>query len=625
MEKENNNISFINDFSKTEEKNDDLLRQNVIDGDISNINQNSNSNSSFVKELLIVNEISCNTNYLKIRKIKEISEKNFEEIKLQYNKASIEQLIKIIYEYENENCNVVKLIYPIKDLIENNFKYEDEKTYKIIIEKQLFRDIEFYRPIKGDGNCFYRAVIFRYFELIILNQNLSLLRNVINDINEVYSDNYITKFMQMNIDDPSLLVKPRLIIYILIIIYNFLKEGKVNDSYKIFFLSINYCSKFDYGLLLYFKYILYKYIHENEKKYFTKEDKIEIKNLLPDKYINDEKGFDDYYESSLLIFNKFAEKIVLYVTPYVLTIKLNIFANENIGDDKIISFDFKGESKYKFKDDITILYKNYHYDLLYYKAIKNDLCLSNYIENYESKSLDLNNLSIDNIEYKNKTNCLNCLEIFDFTNNKTKLCEKCLYKEISDRIFMLYYQELINNGIFNFYQTNININNEVYNFETIMDIIINSSLPNKPKRIKDFIQLIKVKFCVYCKTINEKPYYCYLPCFCTFCRELCFRAYFKNYNYNNFKSCPYCNTDFTNKEILDIFNKLYKGKCCKDGATYTSNYSKKIPRIKFYIPNELNVYIDHYLCNDCLNEMEKQDSNKEFQCKICNNEHYYLY
>ena len=628
MEKGNN--SFLNDFRNNEENND-LLRNNIVDEDSSFINQNSNIQSSFIKDLLYINEVSSNTHYLKIRIIEEFSEKEFEELKLKYNKLSIDQLIEIINEYKIEDCKIVKLISSINEIIENDFKYDEEKTYKISIDKQLFGEIGFYRPIKGDGNCFYRAVIFRYFEIIILNQNLSLLRNIINDINKTYSDNFIEKFMKMNIYDPSLVVKPRLIIYIFIIIYNFLKEGKINDSYKIFVLSINNCSKFDYGLILYFKYILYKYINDNEYKCFTKENSLEIKNLLPDKYINDEKGFDDYYETSLLVFGKFAEKIVLYITPYVLNIKLNIFADENIGDNKIISFDFKGKPKYKFKDDITILYKNCHYDLLYYNQIKNDLYLKNYIKNYEFIYSELINsynekiLIKNEIDNKDKSNCLNCKELFNSQNNKTKLCEKCLFNEINEQIFIMYFQYLyINQKIFNFYQQKIKLNNEDYNLEELMNIILNSSLPNKPKSFIDFIKLTKLKFCINCKEENKKPYYYCFPCFCTFCSDLCFRNFFKKYNYNNFQNCPHCKKKFTNEEMLSIFNKLYEGKCCIDGLLYTSNYSKKIPRTGFYIPNELNYYFEHYICNDCLNQMEYTYSKRQFQCKICHKEHYYL-
>ena len=60
---------------------------------------------------------------------------------------------------------------------------------------------------------------------------------------------------------------------------------------------------------------------------------------------------------------------------------------------------------YKFKDDITILFKNNHYDLLYYREIKNDSFLSNYIiQNYKYKSFDLrdNNIKLKLNKNKNK-------------------------------------------------------------------------------------------------------------------------------------------------------------------------------------------------------------------------------
>jgi hypothetical protein len=58
---------------------------------------------------------------------------------------------------------------------------------------------------------------------------------------------------------------------------------------------------------------------------------------------------------------------------------------------------------YKFKDDITILFKNNHYDLLYYREIKNDSFLSNYIiQNYKYKSFDLRDHDIKLKLNKNK-------------------------------------------------------------------------------------------------------------------------------------------------------------------------------------------------------------------------------
>ena len=49
-------------------------------------------------------------------------------------------------------------------------KYNELKTY-----------IYNYRTINGDGNCFYRAVMFRYLEILVLTKNIEHLQNVIAD------------------------------------------------------------------------------------------------------------------------------------------------------------------------------------------------------------------------------------------------------------------------------------------------------------------------------------------------------------------------------------------------------------------------------------------------------------
>jgi hypothetical protein len=40
------------------------------------------------------------------------------------------------------------------------------------LEKNIFR----WRSIKGDGNCYYRAVIFSYLEDLILDKNILMLK-----------------------------------------------------------------------------------------------------------------------------------------------------------------------------------------------------------------------------------------------------------------------------------------------------------------------------------------------------------------------------------------------------------------------------------------------------------------
>ena len=65
----------------------------------------------------------------------------------------------------------------------------------------------------------------------------------------------------------NIVLKKNLIIQILILVYNILNEENDKEkSYLYFFLAINTCKKFDLSLILYLRYILYKYIKNNEEK-----------------------------------------------------------------------------------------------------------------------------------------------------------------------------------------------------------------------------------------------------------------------------------------------------------------------------------------------------------------------
>lgn len=39
-------------------------------------------------------------------------------------------------------------------------------------------EIAYYRRIRGDGNCYYRAVAYGYIEMIVLTRNSEALRDL---------------------------------------------------------------------------------------------------------------------------------------------------------------------------------------------------------------------------------------------------------------------------------------------------------------------------------------------------------------------------------------------------------------------------------------------------------------
>ena len=80
-----------------------------------------------------------------------------------------------------------------------------------------------YRTINGDGNCFYRAVMFRYLEILVLNRKVDLLQNVAYDVyNSFNSEELKSRLVIGNIN-----LKPALALKLLILIIELLKKGNV--------------------------------------------------------------------------------------------------------------------------------------------------------------------------------------------------------------------------------------------------------------------------------------------------------------------------------------------------------------------------------------------------------------
>jgi hypothetical protein len=256
-------------------------------------------------------------------------------------------------------------------LVEMSYN-SDIKRKKSIIENLIsLEDIIFrWRKIGGDGNCFYRAVIFGYLENIILERNIPLLEYFILDLHKKFNEE-VYLIRKMATHD----IKRDLVIKILVLLYYSLTLHKqesgyskdIEKTYDLFIRCFNTCKTFDLGLIFYFRFKLYEFIHANENKLYTKDFSVKIGNLLPGEFETEEGNFlyQKFYEEYLMKLYKDAEKIVIYLTPFVLKINLQILIYD-FGKNYLEKLkEFPVLLNPQEKPSVTLLYKGTHYDLIY--------------------------------------------------------------------------------------------------------------------------------------------------------------------------------------------------------------------------------------------------------------------
>ena len=307
---------------------------------------------------------------LTIRNMPNITEEQFN--KIQKEKIEGKVLDNLFQHLKNVNCNFkstsclnsVGGINPLTYLIESSFHMNKEKEKEIREKYNLLGKYFYnYRNINGDGNCFYRAAMFRYIEILILTENIDMLKRFIYDLVQSFESEEIkNRRVIKNID-----VKPDLTLKILFLILKFLKQKDIVTAHQLLVKCISTCKKFDYCLILYFRYILYKYIKENENKIYMKSFPVKIGNLLPSQYEsnNGEFLFNSFYEEYLLKIDTDAEKIIIYLTPFVLGIELDIVVYDIIDEEILQKFLWEGTSDIKIKDVISLLNIKNHYEIIY--------------------------------------------------------------------------------------------------------------------------------------------------------------------------------------------------------------------------------------------------------------------
>lgn len=318
--------------------------------------------------------------FLTLRKISKVSQQEYDNMKnsfinIDYLKNLFNYITTINCNFKSVACNdSVGGISPLTYLIESKYEAKKERAQEMKNKYDILQNfIINYRTINGDGNCFYRAVMFRYLEILILTKNIEQLQNVVFDfINSFKSEKLQSRIIIRNMN-----IKPDLSLKILILIVDLLKNNMVEDAHKILVKSFSTCQKFDYAIILYFRYILYDYIRQNENKTYLRSFPVKIGNLLPYQFETEEGNFlfDDFYEKYLLNFFTDAEKIIIYLTPFVLQIEVDVIIFDDNEKEILKSYKWEGNSELKTNEVISLLNHKNHYEIIYtpndYQKYKN--------------------------------------------------------------------------------------------------------------------------------------------------------------------------------------------------------------------------------------------------------------
>ena len=474
----------------------------------------SGKNIPRIRESLKNSTIFDNTNAqnITVRELPKISQNNYDN--WESSIIDNESLVKLYNDLMKINCNYRSIesnnslggLTPLTYLIETSFSMSTKRAKEMndkynMLKKYIYN----YRTINGDGNCFYRAVMFRYLEILVLNNQIEYLQNLAYDVYKSFNSEELKSRLMIG----KINLKPDLTFKLLILIIDILRKGNILLAHNVLVRSFSVCRKFDYAIIFYFRYILYDFIKKSEEKTYIKSFPIQIGNLLPSQYETEEGKFlyESFYHNYLLKFYTDAEKIVIYLTPFVLGISLNVLIFDASDDEILQNFKWEEGNGLNLTDEINLLNRKNHYEIVYTK--NDNEKFKNIFENYENnkKSVILSNVdkylkdNEDNNSFQAMQGSFDIKEQ-QINNPKTMICKRNdLSKNIPNNI------QIKNNNINEINKTIINNNDPRKNNITNGNKNNNNFVQkNRLNDLNPNVKIIKNARIINNNNINDKNY-----------------------------------------------------------------------------------------------------------------------
>ena len=609
-------------------------------------------------------------------KIMELETK-FLEIKNSLNNGEIRSI--------NFDLNEQKTLKKIKNEIQNKIgKIDYLKDIQEKDEEALKENIFKLRRIFKDNNSFYRCVIFSFFENMILTNNIMFFKELLIEVNSIFSissNKYDELFEDENIKkELESNIKVKLLTLSLYILIKSM-EKNMKESYELLIKIFLFQEEFDSSIILLFRYFLCFYLNENKYKKYSKDEEIEIIDLLPQKYkemhISLQKKFELFYINELLRMKSYDSKILYYLIPHFFNTNLNIIYYYPDSENAIYY------KTYELNEENN----NFDINLYFYKSNFNIYYTKKFYE-FHSKTLSLfeekkkrkkpkpedteinDNININNINNNDITSnfnliCESCGNEYNNEENKEnilKLCSKCLKEEFKNDISKLYiyYLQYVNHK-----KQDYKLQIDKYFYLILHDTKVKNGISlfkimtEEGYLIYKIVDEIKKDICLICiHNDTSKKYYYQLPCGCRFCSKTCFNKYLdiiikKNYDKmcNNsykkmiflYESCI-CGKKYFFDDIIILYNylkqknrinecqmiiKLVKNrwywKCVKcDNNFDPFCLNKRLVLVDDKINKDFyKKQLKHLICSNCY-EYIKSHNNTTIQCNYCQSEHIIL-
>ena len=480
----------------------------------------------------------------------------------------------------------------VEVMVEETYGYDKYLKDQMIEEIcYLKRIMSCWRRVAGDGNCFYRSVIFSWLEYLIFNKKITVLKTIMANLYSKFDPKYPkNKELPKDLMKQFITEEKYLALTIIEIIIRQLDNNQIKEAYLTLIKAFNVTRVFDRVMIFYLRYLLFEYISENQTKLFRQDFPIFLGNLLPQQYEKEDGTFlyKEYFINDLLKFYTCAEKIAVYLIPYILKVNLNIvfyyFGNECVIENKFFSCYLPGKDK--IKDTINVLYRKAHYDICYTKEYYNDFqpLLDIYCDPKMSFGKDYYIVEPNIINQKEKT--LN--ESYPFNPQESIVFNKVLFEKKNKEKQKEKEKEII--------IENKNISNHINIQQDKIDFILSNGIMRSHSPDKCFV-------CEKEIVGNEKNEEI-LPCKCTisFCSDICKKKYYK------------CLEIFFNEMEFGI--NLKCGRCQKNiwKTIFSENINFEDENVRNALKNKIEYFLGHY-CMYCLNSISQEIESKTIKCK----------